>query len=89
MNKNKKTPGIALTDKITSAKCCHLFKVVGEIREDGNVITATAFEDLTMLFKDLMKPSTSHSYRTNVNRITGPRKTRQFIIIISPIYKHM
>lgn len=58
----KKAPGIALTESNVSAKCCHLLKVVGETREDGKVITATAFEDLTMLFKDLIKASTSHSY---------------------------
>lgn len=55
-------PWIALTDSKVSAKCCHLFEKDGERREVGNVITATAFEARTMLFKDLMKESISQSY---------------------------
>lgn len=58
----KNIPGIAFTDNKVSAKCCHLFAKDGEAREAGKVINATAFEDRTMLFKDLMKKSISHSY---------------------------
>ena len=61
MTKGNNMPGTALTESNVSAKCCHLFRTVGETREGGNVIAATAFEDLTKLFKDLMKLSMSHS----------------------------
>lgn len=33
----------------------------GKRREGGNVTTATAFEDLSMLFRDLKNESISHS----------------------------
>lgn len=58
----KNIPGIAFTDNSVSAKCCHLFEKDGEAREAGKVKNTTAFEDRTILFKDLMKESISHSY---------------------------
>lgn len=44
-----------------SARCCHLFKEDWEIRDEGKDMTATAFEDRIMHFKDLMKERMSHS----------------------------
>jgi hypothetical protein len=54
-------PGIALTDSNTSAMCCHLLQKDGERREGGNVITATAFADRSMLLRDVMKESIPQS----------------------------
>jgi hypothetical protein len=59
VNINK--PGIALTDSNTSAMCCHLLQKDGERREGGNVITATAFADRSMLLRDVMKESIPQS----------------------------
>lgn len=59
--KSDTRPGIALTDSNVSAICCHRLEKDGERREGGNVTTATAFEDRTMLLRDLIKESISHS----------------------------
>lgn len=40
----------------------------GETRDGGKVIRATAFEDRTMAFKDLIKESISHSYNDYVRK---------------------
>lgn len=52
-----------------SAKCCHLFEKDGETRDGGKVITATAFEYRTILFKDLIKESISHSCNVNTRKL--------------------
>jgi len=54
-------PGIALTESRVSAKCCHLVEKNGDKSICGIVIIATAFEALTMPFKDLIKASISQS----------------------------
>jgi len=54
-------PGIALTESRVSAKCCHLLEKDGDKSVCGTVIIATAFEALTMPFKDLIKASISQS----------------------------
>lgn len=51
-----------MTDIKVSARCCHLFKKAGETSEGGKDMTATAPEDRTMPFKDLIKESISQSY---------------------------
>lgn len=65
----KHTPGIALTETKVSAKCCNLFEKDGEKREGGKVITATAFDDRMVFFRDLTKESISHSYQNNTQVI--------------------
>jgi hypothetical protein len=50
-----------LTESSVSAKCCHLFEIEFERTEAGKVTTATALEDRTMAFKDLMKDNISQS----------------------------
>ena len=59
-------PGIALTDSKVSAMCCNRLEVDSERRVDGKVTTATAFEDRTIPFKDLIKESMSHSWMATV-----------------------
>lgn len=54
-------PAIALTEMRVSAKCCHLLEKDDDSRECGNVITATAFDSLTILFKAVIKASISQS----------------------------
>ena len=54
-------PGIALTESNVSAMCCHLLQKDGERREGGKVNMATEFEDRTMLLRDLINESISHS----------------------------
>lgn len=52
---------MAPTESNVSAMCCSLFEEDGERREGENVITATAFEDRSFPFSDLIEESISHS----------------------------
>ena len=65
-----------------SAKCCSLIEKVVETREGENVMTATAFDNLTTLFKDLTKESISHSYIRVGNYQQGqtPHKIIKYMI---------
>lgn len=56
-------PGIALTESSVSAKCCHLLEKDGDKSEGGKVTIATAFDALTIPFKDFKKASISQSYK--------------------------
>lgn len=55
-----------MTETKVSARCCSLFEKVAETREGGNVITATPFNNLNTLFRDLTKERISHSYSKSV-----------------------
>lgn len=66
IEKSTHTPGIALIETMVSAKCCSLFEKVVDTREGGNVITATAFDNLRTFFRDLTNESISHSYDKSI-----------------------
>jgi len=56
-----------LTESKVSAICCNLSEQDGERSEGGKVTTTTAFEDMAMLFRDLIKESMCHSYKRDIN----------------------
>jgi hypothetical protein len=62
-------PGIAFIDSSVSARCCHLLQKESDRTMYGNVTTATALEERTMAFSDLINETMSQS--CNVYKYTS------------------